>query len=118
MRIAMIGVGYVGLVSGACFADFGHRVSCIDKDVDRIAALKRGDIPIFEPGLNQLVATNAAAGTRSRQRASRSARTVSRLIANSRSPQLYSKPMAHSPPRRAAWLKPARLTLLRHRRPR
>ncbi len=62
MRIAMIGAGYVGLVSGACFADFGHRVSCIDKDIDRIAALKRGEIPIFEPGLNQLVATNAAAG--------------------------------------------------------
>jgi UDPglucose 6-dehydrogenase len=62
MRIAMIGASYVGLVSGACFADFGHRVSCIDKDIDKIAALKRGDIPIFEPGLNQLVATNAAAG--------------------------------------------------------
>jgi len=62
MRIAMIGAGYVGIVSAACFADFGHRVSCIDKDVDKIAALKRGDIPIFEPGLNQLVATNAAAG--------------------------------------------------------
>jgi UDP-glucose 6-dehydrogenase len=41
MRIAMIGAGYVGLVSGACFADFGHRVSCIDKDIDRIAALER-----------------------------------------------------------------------------
>src|SRR5205085_11659366 len=62
MRIAMIGVGYVGLVSGACFADFGHRVSCIDKDMDKIAALERGEIPIFEPGLNQLVATNTAAG--------------------------------------------------------
>jgi UDPglucose 6-dehydrogenase len=62
MRIAMIGTGYVGLVSGACFADFGHRVSCIDKDPDKIAALKRGEIPIFEPGLNQLVAANAAAG--------------------------------------------------------
>ena len=62
MRIAMIGTGYVGLVSGACFADFGHRVTCIDKDIDKIAALKRGEIPIFEPGLNQLVAANAAAG--------------------------------------------------------
>jgi len=62
MRIAMIGAGYVGLVSGACFADFGHRVSCIDKDIDKIAALERGEIPIFEPGLNQLVATNAAVG--------------------------------------------------------
>jgi UDPglucose 6-dehydrogenase len=62
MRIAMIGAGYVGLVSGACLADFGHRVSCVDKDIDRIAALERGEIPIFEPGLNQLVATNVAAG--------------------------------------------------------
>jgi UDPglucose 6-dehydrogenase len=62
MRIAMIGAGYVGLVSGACFADFGHRVSCIDKDIEKIAALERGEIPIFEPGLNQLVATNVAAG--------------------------------------------------------
>ena len=62
MRIAMIGTGYVGLVSGACFADFGHDVTCIDKDVGKITALERGEIPIFEPGLNQLVATNAAAG--------------------------------------------------------
>jgi UDPglucose 6-dehydrogenase len=62
MRIAMIGAGYVGLVSGACLADFGHRVNCVDKDIDRIAALERGEIPIFEPGLNQLVATNVAAG--------------------------------------------------------
>jgi UDPglucose 6-dehydrogenase len=62
MRIAMIGTGYVGLVSGACFADFGHFVTCIDKDADKIAALRRGEIPIYEPGLNQLVASNAAAG--------------------------------------------------------
>lgn len=62
MRIAMIGTGYVGLVSGACFADFGHHVTCIDKDAGKIAALQRGEIPIFEPGLNQLVATNTAAG--------------------------------------------------------
>src|SRR6516164_11696057 len=62
MRIAMIGAGFVGLVSGACFADFGHDVTCIDKDVGKITALERGEIPIFEPGLNQLVATNAAAG--------------------------------------------------------
>jgi UDPglucose 6-dehydrogenase len=60
MRIAMIGSGYVGLVSGACFADFGHIVTCVDKDKDRIAALQRGEIPIFEPGLDELVATNAA----------------------------------------------------------
>ena len=61
MRIAMIGTGYVGLVSGACFADFGHQVTCVDKDADKIAALGRGEIPIFEPGLEALVATNVAA---------------------------------------------------------
>src|ERR1700760_746911 len=62
MRIAMIGTGYVGLVSGACFADFGHQVTCVDKDADKIASLHRGEIPIFEPGLDALVATNAKAG--------------------------------------------------------
>ena len=59
MRIAMIGAGYVGLVSGACFADFGHIVTCIDKDPDKVAALLRGEMPIFEPGLAELVAKNA-----------------------------------------------------------
>jgi UDPglucose 6-dehydrogenase len=62
MRIAMIGTGYVGLVSGACFADFGHHVTCVDKDGGKIAALLRGEIPIFEPGLDALVATNAKSG--------------------------------------------------------
>lgn len=62
MRVAMIGTGYVGLVSGACFADFGHEVVCVDKDKGKIAALERGEIPIFEPGLDNLVATNARAG--------------------------------------------------------
>src|SRR5574337_1332149 len=62
MRIAMIGTGYVGLVSGACLADFGHRVTCVDTDAAKIAALAKGEIPIFEPGLGALVATNAAAG--------------------------------------------------------
>ncbi len=62
MRVAMIGAGYVGLVSGACFADFGHRVTCIDKDAGRVAALKRGEIPIFEPGLADLVEANMRQG--------------------------------------------------------
>ena len=61
MRIAMIGTGYVGLVSGACFADFGHQVTCVDKDESKIAALHRGEIPIFEPGLDALVAANVKA---------------------------------------------------------
>jgi UDPglucose 6-dehydrogenase len=58
----MIGAGYVGLVSGACFADFGHQVTCIDKDAAKIAALKRGEIPIFEPGLAELVESNVRQG--------------------------------------------------------
>jgi UDPglucose 6-dehydrogenase len=62
MRVAMIGSGYVGLVSGACFADFGHSVTCIDKDADKIARLERGDMPIFEPGLDLLVAQNVREG--------------------------------------------------------
>src|SRR5450759_2609712 len=62
MRVAMIGTGYVGLVSGACFADFGHEVSCVDKDTGKIAALARGAVTIYEPGLNDLVAANRRAG--------------------------------------------------------
>jgi len=62
MRIAIIGTGYVGLVSGACFADFGHEVTCVDKDESKITALNRGQIPIYEPGLVALVATNAKTG--------------------------------------------------------
>jgi UDPglucose 6-dehydrogenase len=62
MRIAMIGTGYVGLVSGACFSEFGVSVTCVDKDVEKIARLQRGEMPIFEPGLDQLVSVNAAAG--------------------------------------------------------
>ena len=62
MRVTMIGSGYVGLVSGACFADFGHEVTCVDTDAGKIAALKRGEIPIYEPGLDDLVANNVRAG--------------------------------------------------------
>jgi UDPglucose 6-dehydrogenase len=62
MRITMIGSGYVGLVSGACFSDFGHDVICVDKDEGKIAALEAGRMPIYEPGLDTLVAANVAAG--------------------------------------------------------
>jgi UDPglucose 6-dehydrogenase len=62
MRIAMIGSGYVGLVSGACLADFGHQVTCIDKDAAKISALSRGELPIYEPGLPDLVRSNAREG--------------------------------------------------------
>jgi UDPglucose 6-dehydrogenase len=62
MKIAMIGAGYVGLVSGACFSEFGHHVICIDQDELKIGRLRRNEIPIYEPGLDTLVARNAAAG--------------------------------------------------------
>lgn len=62
MRVTMIGTGYVGLVSGACFADFGHDVVCVDKDASKIERLEKGEIPIFEPGLEDLVASNVRAG--------------------------------------------------------
>jgi UDPglucose 6-dehydrogenase len=62
MNIVMVGSGYVGLVSGACFADFGHNVTCVDKDVGKIDALKAGRIPIFEPGLAEIVAKNMKSG--------------------------------------------------------
>jgi len=62
MNIAMIGSSYVGLVSGACLADFGHRVVCVDKDQAKIEALRQGRIPIYEPGLDQVVADNVKAG--------------------------------------------------------
>lgn len=62
MKIAMIGTGYVGLVSGVCFSDFGHEVVCVDKNPDKIASLQAGQVPIFEPGLDVLMAKNVAAG--------------------------------------------------------
>ncbi|MFT3729181.1 MAG: UDP-glucose/GDP-mannose dehydrogenase family protein [Terricaulis sp.] len=62
MRVTMIGTGYVGLVSGACFADFGHVVTCVDKDASKITKLKNGEIPIFEPGLDELVKDNVEQG--------------------------------------------------------
>ena len=62
MRIAIIGSGYVGLVSGACFADFGHAVTSVDNDPGKVAMLRRGEMPIYEPGLADLVASNVRAG--------------------------------------------------------
>src|SRR5213082_1763155 len=62
MRIAMIGTGYVGLVSGACFSEFGVTVTCVDKDAGKIERLSRDEMPIYEPGLDKLVASNMAAG--------------------------------------------------------
>ncbi|WP_299868847.1 UDP-glucose/GDP-mannose dehydrogenase family protein [uncultured Roseobacter sp.] len=62
MRITMIGTGYVGLVSGVCFSDFGHDVICVDKDQSKIEMLERGEVPIYEPGLDTLMAKNVAAG--------------------------------------------------------
>ena len=62
MNICMVGTGYVGLVTGACLADFGMNVICVDKDAAKIAALQRGEIPIYEPGLEEIVARNERAG--------------------------------------------------------
>src|SRR6476619_6145788 len=62
MRIAMIGTGYVGVVSGACWSEFGVSVTVVDNDAGKIERLRQGEIPIYEPGLDQLVASNVAAG--------------------------------------------------------
>jgi UDPglucose 6-dehydrogenase len=80
MRIVMIGAGYVGLVSGACLADFGHEVVCVDTDLKKVEALRRGQVPIFEPGLSELVLANQAAGrlmfSTSLKEASRGAKAI------------------------------------------
>ena len=62
MNIAVIGTGYVGLVSGACFADFGHQVTCVDVNVSRVDSLRRGEVPFFEPGLTEMVKRQSALG--------------------------------------------------------
>jgi len=62
MRVVMVGTGYVGLVSGVCFADFGHDVVCVDKDPEKINTLKSGGLPIYEPGLDILIRSNVEAG--------------------------------------------------------
>lgn len=62
MKIVMVGAGYVGLVTGACFSEFGVDVVCVDNDQDKIARLKQGEIPIYEPGLEDLVRANMNAG--------------------------------------------------------
>src|SRR5215471_16402441 len=62
MRVTIIGTGYVGLVSGACIADFGHQVTCVDKDSTKITTLNAGEIPLFEPGLGDIVRSNLEQG--------------------------------------------------------
>ena len=62
MNICMIGAGYVGLVSAACFAEFGWSVTCVDEDADRVARLRRGEVPIYEPGLDALLEQNVTVG--------------------------------------------------------
>lgn len=62
MKIVMIGAGYVGLVSGVCFSDFGHQVICVEKDIAKLAKLRAGEIPIFEPGLDIMMAQNMREG--------------------------------------------------------
>ncbi len=80
MRIVMIGAGYVGLVTGSCLADFGHEVACVDTQADKVAALRLGRVPIYEPGLSELVLANQSAGrlsfTTSLREAARGAKAI------------------------------------------
>ena len=69
MKLAVIGTGYVGLVSGACFSEFGFDVTCIDKDAGKIDSIRSGVMPIYEPGLEDLVVRNVTAGRHARPRA-------------------------------------------------
>ena len=62
MKVVMVGTGYVGLVSGACFSEFGANVTCVDKDIDKIESLNKGNISIYEPGLDEIVKRNLASG--------------------------------------------------------
>ena len=109
MRIAMIGAGYVGLVSGACFADFGHTVVCVDKDAEKIAALKRGEMPIYEPGLDALVAGNVRQGRLTLRRRPRAKPCAAPRRCSSRSARrrgaataMPTCPMSTPPPREIA----------------
>ena len=108
MRIAMIGTGYVGLVSGACFADFGHQVTCVDKDAGKIDALNAGKMPIWEPGLEALVKANAEHGRlqlhhRPRRAASRARRRCSSRSARRRGAATAMPTSLMSTPRCASW---------------
>ena len=82
MKIAMIGTGYVGLVSGVCLSDFGHEVVCVDKNADKLALLRAGKTPIFEPGLARLMARNTATLGRSWSEVEEAAETSAARLAD------------------------------------
>ena len=96
MRVAMVGTRYVRLVSGACIANFSHRVTCVDKDGTKIAALNAGETPIYEPGLGELVRTNVAqGGCRSAPRCAKRWRWPTRCSSRW---EPISRPMLIAPP--------------------